>query len=249
VKPILDFGFIQIPTFYLVISLSVTFVLLLLNSELERNPKFDRKLSFDLALIMMVGGFLGARLTHVFYEEYDFYNQYPLEIFKFWNGGFVFFGGFLTGLSASLAYLKIKKQDFFSWADFLIPFVSISYALGRFGCFFEGCCYGSSCDLPWAIAGRHPTQLYMALAELLFLGGLLYTRKKMQIFKLTGEFFLTWLKGHSLIRLIIEFYREDDRGVLIASLSISQWISLALLLSATAITLYRRKLTSTPYSH
>jgi prolipoprotein diacylglyceryltransferase len=49
--------------------------------------------------------------------------------------------------------------------------------------------------------------------------------------------------------LIIEFYREDDRGVLIASLSISQWISLALLLSATAITLYRRKLTSTPYSH
>lgn len=224
-KPILDFGFIQIPTFYFVISMSVTFVLLLINSELNKNPKINRLMTFDIALIAMVVGFLGARLTHVFYEEWEFYADFPFEILKFWKGGFVFYGGFIAAFLTCAAYVKIKKQSIFFWADFFTPYISLSYALGRIGCFFEGCCYGSHCELPWAIANRHPTQLYMLVAELLLLALLLIFRKKQShIFK-PGLFFLIWLCGHAINRFIIEFYREDDRGALISSLSISQWIS------------------------
>ncbi|WP_409478217.1 prolipoprotein diacylglyceryl transferase [Pseudobdellovibrio sp. HCB154] len=234
-KPVLDFGFIHIPTFYLVISMSVTFILLLINAELNQNPKLDRKTTFDLTLIMMIAGFIGGRLTHVIYEEPSFYAEFPLEIFKFWKGGFVFYGGFILALIAVAAYLKSKKQSFYIWADFFTPYIGLSYALGRMGCFFEGCCFGSHCELPWAITGRHPTQLYMALAEVLLLASLMYWRKKKNQLLLPGLLFLTWLCGHAINRFIIEYFREDDRGSLIASLSISQWLSVVLFVGAMSL--------------
>lgn len=229
-KPVLDFGFIHIPTFYLVISISITFVLLLINTALTQNSKIDRKITFDLALLIMLAGFAGGRLAHVFYEEFSFYQEFPLEIFKFWKGGFVFYGGFITSLIAVTAYLKFKKQNFYFWADFLAPYLGLTYAFGRMGCFFEGCCYGSHCELPWAIAGRHPTQLYMVLAELILIAALVVLSKNRKL--KTGLVFLLWVAGHAVNRFVIEFYREDDRGALISGLSISQWISALLFLSA-----------------
>lgn len=231
-KPVLDFGVIQIPTFYLVISLSVTFILLLINSELEQNIKINRKITFDLALLIMIFGFIGGRLTHVVYEEASFYREFPLEIFKFWRGGFVFYGGLILALVAALIYLKAKKQSFYQWADFLTPYVGLSYALGRIGCFFEGCCYGSHCELPWAIANRHPTQLYMAFAEVLLLIALLFWRKKQKDLLKPGQIFLSWLCGHAVNRFVIEFFREDDRGAMLMNLSISQWLSAVLFFTA-----------------
>ncbi|AZZ37841.1 prolipoprotein diacylglyceryl transferase [Bdellovibrio sp. qaytius] len=230
VKPILDFGFIQVPTFYLVISLSITFVLLLVNAELNQNPKIDRKITFDIALIIMLTGFVGGRLAHVFYEEFAFYQEFPLEVFKFWKGGFVFYGGFILSLISVFAYLRAKKQNFYFWADFLTPYLALSYALGRIGCFFEGCCYGTHCELPWAVAGRHPTQLYMVVAELILIMGIVLFSRSRKL--TTGLVFLMWVCGHSINRFVIEFYREDDRGALIMNLSISQILSALLFLGA-----------------
>ena len=240
-KPVLDFGFIQIPTFYLVISLSVTFVLLLLNAALANDPKIDRKITFDLALIIMVTGFIGGRLAHVFYEEFAFYQEFPLEIFKFWKGGFVFYGGFLLSLISVFAFLRFKKQNFYVWADFLAPYLGLTYALGRIGCFFEGCCYGSHCELPWAIANRHPTQLYMVVAELVLVAAIVLLNKKKQL--TTGLVFLLWVCGHSINRFVIEFYREDDRGALIMNLSISQITSALILVSALTLIFKLKKKT------
>lgn len=229
-NPILDFGFIQVPTFYLVISLSLTFVLLLVNAELTQNSKIDRKIAFDLALIIMTTGFIGGRLGHVIYEEFAFYQEFPLEIFKFWKGGFVFYGGFILSLISVMAFLRFKKQNFYFWADFLTPYLALSYALGRMGCFFEGCCYGTYCDLPWATQQRHPTQLYMVVAELILITAILLISKR-KILQ-TGLVFLAWVCGHAMNRFVIEFFREDDRGALIMNLSISQWISALVFVSA-----------------
>ncbi len=241
-KPVLDFGFIQIPTFYLVISLSVTFVLLLLNAALANDPKIDRKITFDLALIIMVTGFIGGRLAHVFYEEFAFYREFPLEIFKFWKGGFVFYGGFLLSLISVFSFLRFKKQNFYFWADFLAPYLGLTYALGRIGCFFEGCCYGSHCELPWAVAHRHPTQLYMVVAELILVAAIVLLNKKKQL--TTGLVFLLWVCGHSINRFVIEFYREDDRGALIMNLSISQITSALILVSALTLIFILKKKTT-----
>ncbi len=99
--PIIYVGSLQIPTFFLVISLSLTSLLFFLSYRVEHFLK-NRKIAFDIALLMMGSAFIGARLLHVFYEEWNYYQQSPLQILFFWQGGFVFFGGlilcFITGI-------------------------------------------------------------------------------------------------------------------------------------------------------
>ncbi len=228
--PQINFFNLQLPSFFLVISLSLTFLLFWLSSRLDSTVEknFDRKIAFNLALIIMISGFWGGRLFHVFYEEWAFYKEYPDHILKFWNGGFVYFGGFFSAVLCGWFYLKLKKQNFLLWADFYTPLLSASYALGRFGCFLEGCCYGQRCNLPWAVAGRHPTQLYMMLGELFILGLLLLIERNEKMFG--GYLFFKWILLHSIFRFIFEYFRDDDRGRTIGLLSISQLICIGLVL-------------------
>lgn len=224
-KPFIDIGFIHLPTFYLVMSIALLMVLSFLSAQIEKNKNFDRKIAFDLALVIMVFGFLGGRLFHVVYEEPRYYMKFPLQIFQFWNGGYVYFGGMLSALIASRFFLNSRGEKFLTWADFMAPVLSLMYGLGRLACFFEGCCYGKTCSLPWAINGLHPTQLYMVIAELVVFNIVLKLKADTE-----GKIFFTWLTLHSFSRFVIEFYRNDDRGLMVGNcLSISQIISLVLI--------------------
>ena len=64
--PIIDFGSLHIPTFFLVISLSLSGLLLLLSERVELY-KINRKIAFDFAILLMVSGFIGGRLMHIFF--------------------------------------------------------------------------------------------------------------------------------------------------------------------------------------
>lgn len=233
--PLLKFGSVEIPTFFLVISLSLTLLLVWFNDRLQKVDQkiFNPKIGFNLVLLVMVSGLWGGRLLHVFYEEWPYYQDYPFEIFKVWKGGFVFYGGFLVSLVCSWIYLKFEKESFLRWADFLAPLLSASYMFGRLGCFFEGCCYGKHCELPWAIAQRHPTQIYMLLAELALMLYLLWRERKPKPF--TGFLFLFWIGVHTATRFLIEFLRDDDRGSLLAGLSVSQWLSVLIFTGACSV--------------
>ncbi len=184
----------------------------------------------DLALVILISGVLGGRFLHIVYENLDLYIQYPLQIFKFWEGGFVFYGAVLFALISSYLFIKHKKEDFFIWADFFAPFLALSYVLGRGGCLIAGCCYGGYCDLPWAIEGRHPTQVYAMVTESLVLLFLLSEKKRDNP---KGIVFLYWLIGHALGRIIMEFYRDDFRGEFIFGISLSTWISYIIILAST----------------
>jgi phosphatidylglycerol:prolipoprotein diacylglycerol transferase len=223
---------VHIPTFFVVISISLSVLLFWLSSRLdsEKGRSFHRVTAFNLSLLIMISGFLGGRFFHVFYEEWSYYQQYPTQIFKFWNGGFVYFGGMISAAVAAYIYLKREKQNFLLWADFMTPLLSASYALGRIGCLFEGCCYGKYCELPWAISGRHPTQIYMILGEIFVLALLLLLERRQQADPVSGYLFIKWILLHSIFRFVFEFFRDDDRGSLIAGLSISQVVSLFLIL-------------------
>lgn len=224
--PRIDLGFIQIPTFYLVISLSLVLLLSFLSYRLKNNRTYDGRLAFDLALIIMFSSFIGARLFHIIYEAPLYYWDHPGQALLFWNGGYVYFGGFLLAFLMSFIYLRYKKESYLRWADFFTPLISLGYALGRMGCFFEGCCYGRYCELPWAIQQRHPTQLYMVLAELILF--FFIVKKKPSVQK-AGKIFYFWLSIHSATRFLIEFFRADDRGLIWGDiLSISQILSLTI---------------------
>ena len=243
---------VSLPTYLLIISLAYTIAVIW---AFYRAPKLnmERAIALDLGLMIMMGGFFGARLFHIFYENFDYYMLFPWDVFKIWQGGFVFYGGFIGALLACIAYAKLRKIDFWEWADFYAPILAFGYGFGRLGCFLNGCCFGAECDLPWAIeftqAGlptglRHPTQLYATVWELvLTLPLLLYVFPKFK-FPRTGYIFLSWLLLHATGRFIMESFREDFRGGEIVGLSVSTWISIAIILVSLGLVWRRQQSTS-----
>jgi phosphatidylglycerol---prolipoprotein diacylglyceryl transferase len=230
-------GGLILPVYPLFISLLFTGLIFYLNKRAYKRDHSGAT-ALDLFIWVTLAGAMGARLFHVIYEEPDYYIENPLRVFYFWQGGFVFYGGVITGFFAGWLNLKIKQQSFPLWLDFFTPVISLGYAFGRWACFLAGCCYGKICEWPWAVAvtqidtdknfsvdvHRHPTQLYASLLEFALFYILMRFEKK-RVFKKPGHLFYFWLGVHSLSRLFIELFRDDDRGAMIGPMSISMLLS------------------------
>lgn len=172
---------------------------------------FDVKIILDLFLVISLSALFGARLFHVLYEEFAYYEENWLRVFEFWRGGFVFYGGLISAILFGTLFIYFKKQkDMAKVFDLCAPVISLAYAFGRFGCFFAGCCYGRFCDLPWSIPGRHPTTIYSSIWE--FGVWLILYGSEKKLSQNPGKLFALWLTLHSLGRFIVEFYRDDFRG-------------------------------------
>lgn len=195
--------------------------------------------ALDLAFIIMVFGFIGGRLTHVFFESPEIYRDNWIRVLYFWEGGFVFYGGAVLAFVMSYLFMHWKQMPLAQWADFYAPIAALGYALGRVSCLIAGCCYGRACSLPWAVSGRHPTQLYAVITEFMTLGFLIYIEKKKRL--KNGVLFATWVALHSLGRILMESFRDDFRGPQMGGLSISTWISL-LLLGISSVFLAHKRL-------
>lgn len=232
--PYLQVASIKVQTYYIIISL-VTCFAVYFSYRRSLKLKFNSRFILDLSLILIINGFAGARLVHIFFEMPEYYLQKPLEIFNIFNGGYVYYGGLILSMFAGVTFLKIKNQasQFAQYFDFYAPVISLSYAMGRWACFFAGCCYGKYCDYFWAVSGRHPTQIYLSLIEfLIFLFTLSMEKSnsviKKFLIKKSGDLFASWLFLHALSRLVIEQFRDDFRGPEFL-LSVSSWISLVLI--------------------
>lgn len=199
----------------------------------------SRHRTLDYSLAIMIFGLLGARLFHVLFEYPDYYFKHPLHILLLYQGGFVFYGGFLFAFLGCFIVIQYRKDSLTLWLDFFTPIISLGYAIGRIGCFLAGCCYGKPSSLPWAVTFSpgveapahtplHPTQLYSSLLEFTILILILFVERK-KIFP-QGGLFCFWLLLHSINRLIIEPFRGDWRGDTFLSLSLSSWISVILIL-------------------
>lgn len=156
---------------------------------------------------------------------------------NFWlGGGFVFYGGLITGFLYILFYCKVLKL--FPWENIyiLLPSLAISHGIGRIGCFLAGCCYGTICELPWKIflhgGYRHPVQLYEALL-LIFLGTFLIKQiHKGEYRNLPKKVMYTYFLSYSTIRFLLEFLRGDKiRGLYQMGLSSSQLVSIFLVVT------------------
>lgn len=228
---------LDIPSFFLVISLVISSGLFWIVRRCDQYS-LPKKSVLDLSLVLMASSLLGARVFHVVYENFDYYRQDPVRIFFLWEGGFVFYGGMIFALVATFTYFKFTHTtNKGSYFDAFAPVLSFTYGFGRLGCFFAGCCYGIGCDYPWAVDGRHPTQLYALFWEvgtIMLLLGLekIELKKRPKMLSHPGDLFVLWLILHSLGRILMEHYREDFRGEDILGLSISTVFSFVLLMGS-----------------
>lgn len=155
----------------------------------------------DLAVYVVLSAIIGARLFYFFVEP-QFFLDNPIEIFKIWKGGLVFYGGFIFGLAGAFIFIKKRNLPLGKTADIIAPALALGHGIGRIGCFFAGCCYGKPTNLPIGIVFKnhdalaplnislHPVQLYSVVSNFFLFAVLMFffTKKKKD-----GDVFLLYL--------------------------------------------------------
>lgn len=190
----------------------------------------------DACFYVVVAAIVGSRLFYVATDLPTFLAS-PLEILKIWKGGLVFYGGFIGAVMVVLAYLRYHRMPLGKCSDIAAAAIPIGHFLGRLGCFSAGCCYGKTCDLPWAVTFTdpdslaplhiplHPTQLYDAASNLMIFGVIFALRKHKRY---DSQLFWIYMALYGINRSLIETFRADFRGGEVFNLlSLSQVMGLS----------------------
>lgn len=192
----------------------------------------------DFTCWSLMGGIVGGRALYVLLQ-WPWFAAHPLEIFAIWHGGLVWYGGFFGGLITGYGYIRSRRLHWLGVLDQFIPFGALGHAIGRIGCFLNGCCYGKPADswcgvlFPGMSHRVFPTQLFEAFGLcLLFI--LLRKLQTPALLRKPGRVFGSYLVGYGLLRFIAEYTRGDQQAF-IAGMTLQQVISLALILAGTVL--------------
>ena len=218
----------------------------------------------DLAGWILVAALVGSRVYFILVNWSEYFGpgrmlvETPLgripKILAVWEGGLVFYGGFIGAALTAAWYMRRHRMGFLAHADTVIPSVAFGHFLGRLGCFSAGCCWGAVADahLPWAVrfppvslayqtfAGRENPGAFLDLAR-----GTVVPLHPTQLYESLGELALflvlvlvvrprkrfdgqvlaAWLLLYAALRTVVELFRGDvERGVY-AGLGAGQWTS------------------------
>ena len=234
---LVEIGSLKLYTYGLFVALGFILALTVSKRLASRQKDLQPDLVTDLFFVILLSGIAGARLFYVMIN-FSYFKENPLAVFRIWEGGLVFFGGFVLAVVSAMTYLTIKNLPLHKTADILAPGIALGHAVGRIGCFFAGCCHGKTCTLPIALTfhhpdslaplgvGLHPTQLYSVAANFAIFLVLLFLVKRK---KFHGMVFWTYVLLYSVARYIIEMFRGDFRGqFLFLEISTSQGIGIIL---------------------
>jgi phosphatidylglycerol:prolipoprotein diacylglycerol transferase len=210
----------------------------------------DANRVLDLGIYIIISALVGAKLL-LLVTDFRTFRADPRELLTLARSGGVFYGGLILAVVVALWYIRRVGLPLWTTCDVFAPGIALGHVVGRFGCFFAGCCYGKPTTKPWGITFTdpfaasnvgtplgvplHPTQLYEAGAELLILIVLLVTERKGRPFP--GRTFWLYMLLYAVSRFVIEFFRGDERGT-VFMFSTSQFISLLLAPLAVAMLVY-----------
>ncbi|EKE19963.1 MAG: hypothetical protein ACD_8C00076G0010, partial [uncultured bacterium] len=214
----------------------------------------DCGLVLDYLLISFFSALIGGRIGYVIFYDFQYFLISPLAIISPYDSsgefvgifGMSYHGALLGVLLGSWIFLKRKKINFLTWADFVVPAVALGYFFGRLGNFFNGELYGRITNSSWGMYFRsdrnnlrHPSQLYEAFLEGLFLFVILWIfqsaswSKKMP----KGFLFSIYLIGYGALRIFAEQFRQPDPqiGILLDHFTLGQLLSLVMIFGGVVI--------------
>ena len=224
-----------------------------------RKRGLDQTRVLDLGIYIIISALIGAKLL-LLVTDFRSFADNPRALLDLLRSGGVFYGGLLVAVTVALFYIRRIGLPLWTTCDVFAPGIALGHVVGRFGCFFAGCCYGRPTTVPWAITFTspaaaanvgtplniplHPTQLYEAAAEALILVFLLATESRGRQFP--GRTFWLYMLLYAISRYIIEIFRGDPRGT-VFMFSTSQFISVILIPLALAMLIYlARRATPAP---
>jgi phosphatidylglycerol:prolipoprotein diacylglycerol transferase len=251
-----------------IVAFAITYFLVMFRMKHETRFDFSKRQIQDLTTVMILGLIIGARLGYVLFYNKSYYFHHPLEIFlpfSFSDGirftgisGMSYHGGLIGVILASALYIYRNHLNFWNICYLYIPVIPLGYTFGRLGNFINGELYGRITDSPIGmyfplapgLMRRHPSQLYEAFFEGIFLFGILWFLRKQKWTQ--GIMFPLYLIGYGVIRFVIEFFREPDvqLGFVFMSFSMGQILCSAMIISGFLLLLYlyRRKINTSAVS-
>lgn len=230
-----------------IIAFAITYGLVTYRIRTESRFSVSSEQAKDLMLYMILGLIIGARIGYVLFYNFSYYLIHPLEIiipFRFENGitftgisGMSFHGGLLGVIASTCMFARKSNLTLYEIADLFIPAIPLGYTFGRLGNFINGELYGRvtrqaiGMHFPQAPGPelRHPSQLYEAFFEGIFLFGLLWGLRRFK--QPMGAMLAFYLIGYGTVRFFIEYFRQPDEhlGLIFISLSMGQLLSAAMI--------------------
>lgn len=244
-----QFGPLKIYSFGLCVALGFVVSTYLARQE-ARRQKIEPEKIVNLALGLVISGILGARILYVL-QNLNFYLEYPKRLLMIHKGGLSFYGGFFFAIVFAIIFLRKQGLGILNTFDLVSPYLALAQAIGRIGCFLNGCCYGKPTTLDLCVyfpgdhVVRHPVQIYSSLGLLLIFVvlRLLQTKTGRQT-KISGRIFFFYALLYSGMRFFMEFLRGDNLPVF-ANLTLHQLISIVIFISS-GIILWRNEKLSSP---
>ena len=238
----LDFGIIKIRWYALsyIAGIVMSWYLILRIIKVKKIDINTKQVS-DLVGNCMIGIIIGGRLGYVLFYNPEYYFNNLIEIFKIWNGGMSFHGGFLGVVFAIIYSSKLFKVPILTFSDLIALVTPVGLFFGRLANFVNGELYGRITNHPFGMVfptggdlPRHPSQLYEALFEGVILFIILWIMAStFNLLKRPGLITSYFIFLYGLFRFFIEVYREPDQhiGLLYFELSMGQILSIPMILT------------------
>ena len=173
----------------------------------------------DFLFYVVAGIILGGRFGYVFFYGFDSFLDDPMYLFRIYEGGMSFHGGFLGVCAATWLFARKHNKSVFEVGDFVAPLTIPGLGFGRLGNFIGQELWGHETDVPWAMVfpddplglARHPSQLYEFALEgvLLFIILWLFSGKLRPQKAVAGLFMI----GYGCFRIFVEIFRMPDNGI------------------------------------
>jgi phosphatidylglycerol:prolipoprotein diacylglycerol transferase len=237
-----------------IVAFAITYFLVLYRIRHEDRFEMTTDQVKDAITYLIIGLIIGARLGYVLFYNLSYYLKHPLEIilpFSFSNGftftgisGMSYHGGLIGATLAGWLYIRKTRLDWWSAVDLFVPAIPLGYTFGRLGNFINGELYGrvttSLIGMYFPLAPtkelRHPSQLYEAFFEGIFLFAVLWNIRRLKT--PNGAMLAFYLIGYGIVRFCIEYFRQPDAQLGFVFLSFSMGQVLCTLMVAAGISLY-----------
>ena len=240
----LPFDFFTVQWYGLMWSISIISCFYL-GKWILKNENLDEDHLILIVQYVFIGAIVGARIGQVLFYQFDYFIDYPLEIFKIWKGGLSSHGGVLGGLAGLLLFEHKYKQFKFLWLlDKTSIILFVPAGLIRLGNLFNSELYGRETDVPWAFVfeqvdyiPRHPVVLYEAIAYFILFGFVVWLYRKYGSERkgmYTACFFFLLFS----VRFVLEFYKEPEGDLVLGMISKTQLLSLPFIIIGFITFLY-----------
>lgn len=182
-----------------------------------------------MLILMLMAAAVGGKITYAIaaipYTEHTFFHNLLV-------GGCVFYGGILGAAAALAIYCRYNARNFFERTDVFLSILPLGQAIGRIGCFFNGCCYGRKYEgrlaVWYRVEGVEMPVFPTWFVESAFCFCLFVYFAGTKRAKRTGWYTAVYLLTYSTFRFLIEFMRGDQIRGIWGMVSTSQIISIGM---------------------